>query len=101
MKRFWRVLAIVLWTCVAFFGWLGAVYVGVLWLRQAQIRNNGKPMLKGMPQWLVNLMMIVVLFVGPLTTTALALVLGMKGRLPGTAKQRPVARGFEVAPPGN
>jgi hypothetical protein len=95
-----RFFFITLWTFAAFWAWMGANLLSLRLLVNAQASGRVRPLAAWLPEWML-VTILPALFVGAFVVTLGALLLGMRGRLPGTPKATDQVSGFEVsaAPP--
>ncbi|HEX8522595.1 MAG TPA: hypothetical protein VF669_10095 [Tepidisphaeraceae bacterium] len=87
-----RVIAITVWTFVAFWSWLLAIALGArLMIYGQEIYGWSRP-----PEWTLPLLLYGVMGFGTLFLTVATLMLGLRGKLPGTRKPGEQAHGFPV-----
>ena len=95
LRKVVRVVAITAWAIGASWGWIGLVFgclMAVLKLKLGFWKLTSTPLGEALIDY--------GLFgCGTIFVTITALVLGMRGKLPGTAKKRPEIRGFSVTLP--
>ena len=87
-----RVIVIVIWMSVAFWGWLFAILLGGQMLVYGQT-HYGWPR---PPEWTLPVLIYGVMGCGTLLITVTALLLGLRGRLPWTKVAEDPRRGFPV-----
>lgn len=86
-----RLLFIIVWTVGSFFGWMKwmSLLTGVVYRMVAERQV--------FPTWTLQACFIGLWFGGTLLIPAIVAVLGMRGKLPGTARARGLMpRGFEI-----
>lgn len=95
MQTFKRILFITAWTAAAFWGWVLAWGLAFRFLTGSS-RQALVALLRGLPEWLGFWLLPGLLVGGTFLVTIGALLLGMRGKLPGTRKSHSPRRGFEV-----
>jgi hypothetical protein len=85
---------IALWTLAACWGWTLSLSVGLRLLIYAQQKNHWKPL----PEWSAPLIFVGLFGVGTILFAISILILGMRGRLPGTSRQARKPQGFPMMP---
>lgn len=94
MRRVLRILAIALWTFGAMWVWPALLLLG---LRELVHRHITISWLRSAPPWLDAFVFYGLFGVVTVLITAVVLIQGVRGRLPGTAKsRRELSRGFPI-----
>jgi hypothetical protein len=96
MRQLLRIVVITLWTLAAFWGWILSLYAGFWLLVYGQQRYHWQPLAKLLPEWSAALILVGLFGVGTILVTVGALILGMRGRLPGTSRQDRRPQGFPI-----
>jgi|SRR3954452_19637189 len=98
MQQLRRTIFIIFWIAAGFFVWPILLYELLRFIVYGQ-RNYGWPSLsRWLPGW-ADLFLIYGMFgLVTITLAGAMLVLGMRGRLPGTRKRTRQAQGFPVTP---
>jgi hypothetical protein len=100
MQRLRRTIFIILWTVVGFFLWPTLLYAALRFIVYGQ-RNYGWAPLS---RWLAGWADVVVIYgmfgLGTLVAAGGLLVLGLRGRLPGTRTSIAPSKGFPLTPSG-
>jgi hypothetical protein len=96
--RLRRIIVIALWTVAAFWGWLLLLIAGLRLLVRSQQRYGWQPVAKLLPEWVVWSVFFGLFGVGTIVITVGILMLGMRGRLPGTSRRDCGPAGFPIEP---
>src|SRR5215469_10667017 len=99
MRRLLRVVAIALWTVAAFWAW-PLLLVGIFeFIIYGQRTWNWPPLTKLIPDETLWTVIVFGSFgVGTIIVTVAALILGMRGWLPGTSRNDRGQQGFPITP---
>jgi len=98
MGKLKRNLFVAGWTIVALFGWIYGLGGGLMLYVYGE-QHYGWPLLsRWIPDSMDWILMDGLFGVGTLSVTVGTLILGMKGKLPGTRRSSPVQPGFPITP---
>jgi hypothetical protein len=101
MQRLRRTIFITIWTVVGFIIWPTLLYLGLRLIVYGQRIYGWPPLSRWLPGWADVVVIYGMFGLGTLVVAGAMLVLGLRGRFPGTRRESDVhSPGFPVAPRG-